>query len=392
MIPVSQHGSEVLRPGVHQPKPARWRWGFILGALLILPNGAHAGPASPVLLAGYFHLTLGPYLVAYLETLILKSIYRINFKQALGTMVTANYTSTWIGFFIIITGIMPAFGRPILGQFFVILGTVTSVSVLLALLVELPFLRYVFRREGFSWRQTVSGLLTIHFVSFSLVTSLYFYISDTSFFTITTPVEMDELALPYDVLLVYENREEKQVIFKDFNSRESWVFPVESGVSMSYVRKEAGSDRDSDSYFLVISHPRLDAIEIPIDHKRIRFGRPHGYVSTFGYSSGEVAIATGVDSDFKASGFYPLRVQSQIDSELQYSLFGDSLITPGMLMFNPIIVAPDIVLFHVSYDGIVALNMRSRKIAHVKEAFSFAVIPREDFVIWFAERDKEKAL
>lgn len=368
----------------------RYRLILTVTFLLFLAGGAQANAGTPLMWLTMGHLLIGNWFIGCLEAMILKRVYHVNYARTASVMVMANYTSAFVGYFILAFGVVPSFNRPMIEQFFLVLWTTLGLFLVLTLLIELPFVRYIFKSEQLGWKQTLVGLLIIHVVSYSFMTSLYFYVSDFSLYLRTKAVPIERLDLPNDVLFVYEDRDANQLIIENFRRDERWALHADRGASMSYVREEVETGSDVDIYYFEIRRLNRPHIKIPIDEQRIRFGYGGRFISTHGYTSGNLAVGRGTDSDFTARGFMPLQVRNKVDRDLSYGLAGESVITPWGVIFNPIIISPDIVLFFCSRNGILALDMRTREIAKLRDGVTFAVIPREDFDAWLASREEEE--
>lgn len=365
---------------------------FILTVALVIgvTAGARANSGTPLLWLGMLHLLIGNFVIGYLEALILHRLYRIDLMRAVTVMVIANYTSAFTGFYLINTGTIPVLVRPLIDQFFLTLGTVFGLAFLITLIIEMPFVRFIFKRDGLGWRPTFAGLIIIHMVTYAMMTSLYFYVSDISLYSKTKTVPLEKLFLPDDIVIIYVEANGGSLVVLNHDGSEIKRLTHFEWEPRGVIYKRETGTADSSVHVLLIRGAQNHETRIVVQEGRMRIQDGGSAATPVGLMGRAVFLEQGLESSFRASGLMGLRVSHESDERLQYGLFGHTILSPYSFIGAPIIVAPDIVLFHESFNGVLALNMRTREIAHVVKAANFAVLPRDDFEAWLETKDQSE--
>lgn len=356
---------------------------------IFLANGASANTGTPLMWAGIFHLFIGNLLIGNLEGMILNRIVAVNLLGAIRTMVIANYISAIAGLIILQGGIRPQFAGPLIEQFFLLLASMIGCAFALTLIIELPFVRYLFRREHLGWKQTLSGLLIIHLVSYAVVTSFYFYMTDMTLYTHTKTVTLAELDSPDDMIFIFRDIDHETWFYGDL-IHQYWKVLLHSGEErLAYERMERNNEEDVFDFFATDSSAR-DDFQVPIAHERIRFLGSGDRVWMSGWLSALAYVGTGTESLYRAGRGFGIRIWHTSDDKISYTLSSETVLTMDSMSSHTVIIAPELLLFSTTHDGALALNMRTREIALIVDTNSFIVIPREDFEAWLASRDGQE--
>lgn len=133
---------------------------------------AWANAGTPLLIAVGFHLVVGNFITAIVESAILALFFRRDLLQAFVLMVPANFISTFVGFFF-----SPVIPTPhiTLENYYTKMGQLILVYYVLTILVEYPLVLALFSRTNRRWLKALLACAVIQTVSY---TGLFYWYSN----------------------------------------------------------------------------------------------------------------------------------------------------------------------------------------------------------------------
>lgn len=361
------------------------RVGLTVALLLCFGSVANANVGTPVIWLGMAHLTIGNLLIGSAEGLLLSWLYRVRKARAVGVMIVGNYVSAAIGFGLVnryAVGGLPGFRGPMIETFVPMIATALIIAFLLTLVLELPFVRFTLHGEAGTWRKAIIGSIIIQTVTYTLMLGVYASVSSISLFTNTKTVSFESLFPPEDLVLVFKDIGSHDWFYGDLHLRNWQPLGIEGQFS-ALIQTSPVDDNTSPSTSWRIFNFEGDEILIPIQSESVT-----GTLSSV--SRGEQQSVTNrVAIGVHAPGGVQTNRQRRefvVETPRQsYTLRADSPLSPWGLFSRPIMIAPDLVLFGFSFDGVLALNPETRQIAFVVPASDFFVLPRADFEAWLAD-------
>jgi len=174
----------------------------LLLGLLAVPHQASANAGTPLLWAGMIHLTVGNAVIGVVEGLLLGWWFGLPRARAIAVMIVANYASAWLGGVLIggaIAGSLPTD----LNSGWRWLWGMVGITYCLTLLLELPFVAWLFRATHGGLNRILRASLAIQSVSYLLLFGCYWMASDTSLYTQVKVVRASDLSLPQSVQIYY---------------------------------------------------------------------------------------------------------------------------------------------------------------------------------------------
>jgi len=172
---------------------------LVMLAALALPTAAQANAGTPLMWAGFAHLTFGNLLIGLLEAALLIRLFRMDpARRPAVLLVLGNYVSAWVGGLFLRGAIVRSLPMDLSNawswQWFMV-----AVTYLLTLVLEYPFVVMALPRLPGRLRAAAWGSLVIQTASYALLFGWYWMASGKSLYTAMDIVEPTAIALPEGV-------------------------------------------------------------------------------------------------------------------------------------------------------------------------------------------------
>ena len=344
--------------------------------LLMLPMMAHANAGTPLMWASMLHLVVGNMFIGFLEGAILMYAFKIPREKALSVMVLANYISAWLGG-LFITGKLVGMIEITIDNLHFWFWTFMVIAFVVTLLLELPFVFLLLRKQENRVKKTIKATLIIHLVSYSILVSWYWMSSGTSILTQLEAVETIQIESLDEFTLYYISEDGKNLIKSDIsgNDFESVVdfkdshnncgmFVTSESEGQFEIRTLDYSNHDKKKPAPVILRGKGS---IAIKEDRITSSFPDDVVSPYSSEYSQVYFdeVPSFDKDSPLScnlGFWPGGgIYGHVGSKDKFRF---SLETPYVTwsIRNATQINDELVLFQLGVNQICLLNISSKKI------------------------------
>ncbi len=163
--------------------------GLVAAALLFCPNLAQANMGTPLMWAGFLHLTVGNAIIGLGEGALVAWIFRTGVQRTAVVMIAANYFSAIVGMFAIewnrkhlnpvLLGDTPLYEAPKL------IWEMGIASYLTTIVLEWPFCLFAVGRKENRWKRSVLATLLAQTASYALLVPFYLSASGLTLYTKT---------------------------------------------------------------------------------------------------------------------------------------------------------------------------------------------------------------
>ncbi|RBP42639.1 hypothetical protein DES53_106348 [Roseimicrobium gellanilyticum] len=189
-----------LSPSVTESR-RRWKAALLATPVVLYPATASANMGTPLMWAGSLHMLIGNLFIGIFEGLLLSWIFKTHRGASIGVMILANYLSAWLGI-----GILGNFhpSEPLsLSNAMSWLGLMVGLTYVMTLLLEWPFVVWMFRGTPHQLGRSIRASLLVQTVSYALLCAYYGSAGHMSLYTRTELVNASALSLPEHVMVYY---------------------------------------------------------------------------------------------------------------------------------------------------------------------------------------------
>lgn len=174
--------------------------GFAI-ALGLLPVTAYANAGTPLMWAGMIHLFIGNAIIGIAEGLLLGYFFKTKKGLSIAVMILANYVSAWLG----ILALMHLDGTAdiTLENVFTWHLVLVGAAYLFTVIIELPFIRVLFRKQATAWRKAIIASFVINTISYLALFGWYAAASPTTAMTDFEVVPAEAVTVRADLALYY---------------------------------------------------------------------------------------------------------------------------------------------------------------------------------------------
>ena len=184
--------------------------GRLLGALALtvlcscIPSVATADAGTPLMWAGFYHLTLGNLVIGLVEGGILAAVFQTPPKKTLLLMVGANYFSMLVGIPIalFVTHLMSGPDLTVEGAWRIVKWGF-AISYMATLVLEWPFIAGALRGRKHWLRSSIAGSFLVQTLSYAALLGIYLNVSSYSLYTGLKTVDLSEIKWPQNVSFYY---------------------------------------------------------------------------------------------------------------------------------------------------------------------------------------------
>ncbi len=172
---------------------ASWKLGTLLVfAIALSPSPVVANAGTPLMWTGFGHLFIGNAVIGIVEGLLLSKFFHTPRSKSVNLLVVANYTSAWVGMFLILNRLshIPSIT---IENVRVWLWIFVAVAFVLTLFIEYPFFLFLLREQRKAVQKALKATLIIHGISYLLLFGWYGLNSQTTMLTQLDVVSAEQL-------------------------------------------------------------------------------------------------------------------------------------------------------------------------------------------------------
>lgn len=156
------------------------RLSFAAFLVLLLAPAARADMGTPIMWAGFLHLTIGNLLIGIGEAALILFVLHPRTRWIFPKMILANYVSMIVGMLLLqmmFDNLVYARYEFPFAHIARIMAMMTALTFLLTLIIEWPFCFWVFRKDQKRFAKSLKANLIAQCASYALLVPLYFYAS-----------------------------------------------------------------------------------------------------------------------------------------------------------------------------------------------------------------------
>ncbi len=185
---------------------------FALSAVsfLAVSSLAYANAGTPLTLEGMFHLVVGSAVIGLLEGLAIALVFNRPKLKAIALLVFANHVSAWVGGMFLREALVSAVPMD-LNDLRPTFWTMVSMTYIITLVLEFPFVVLVFRHDTRWLRNSMLGTLAVQTASYVFLFWCYWQASGVSLLTETAAVEPEAISLRENVVVYFTSTEDGDV-------------------------------------------------------------------------------------------------------------------------------------------------------------------------------------
>jgi hypothetical protein len=350
-------------------RPRHFAAVFAFIALVAFPATASANAGTPLMWAGFLHLTIGNAVIGIFEGFLIARFWKLPMRSSSFVMIGANYISAWVGG-VLIDQLMVEHLDLYLNNAWRAFWLLAGVTYIVTLLLEWPFVAFCFRRNGVSWaKRSLCANLAVQTVSYLILFGWYWAPSGTSLYTEFKVVPVAELGLSQDLTVyylshkdghVYRRKTNKSIAprvaeLRFTNSNDRLFVQLNTGTPTTWNLMALGS---SDSSSGGVPIPVLTNLtgSVVADSRNTPEGTPFNF--------GDVPrLAGATNSSWKFfTGFWP---KEGLRGESDGKRMGLSFETPFIrwAVRNAVHLPSDKVLFQLGDSQICIVDPESRRVA-----------------------------
>ncbi len=188
--------------------------------LTAFPSTVFANAATPLMLVSFFHLFIGNAIIGIIEGLILSKIFKLKKVKSILLLISANYFSAWIGYFLLDGFYHNIFFLNLYNAYFYYWKMV-FIAYIATLIFEWPFIFLCFSKFKSNFKKSIYGTLLIQTISYFLLFGGYWIICPPTLYSEMNIVPASEISLPKNVTLYFINNEDGDIYSMNFSTNKT---------------------------------------------------------------------------------------------------------------------------------------------------------------------------
>ncbi len=348
---------------------------YFLPILLIAftPLTASANAGTPLMWASGLHMVFGNLFIGIFEGLLLSWFFKISKWKSILILIGANYTSAWVGSFLL-SGSFASLPDITIQNIQAWLLFFVVVAFAVTLLVEFPFFWFALRSRERAFGKALKATPVIHGISYALLFGWYWMASGTSMVTQLEVVPPSALQPEGNYVIYYLSPEGDQVLKLGLNDeskpvaiskvpasrRSDRLLVCHNGDSGYELFIFVGSDRENGKIKLLARESLAEQDQVD---RQSSEGSSEKTQDEWFYNESVTSLADNSDWKFStghwaADGIYGKNVKT--NRTVQFALE-----TPfaAWLAYNATHLQGDFVIFQLGDDQICILHPESKRIA-----------------------------
>ena len=211
-----------------------WKHSAIVAfAIALSPAPVLANAGTPLMWTGLGHLFVGNAVIGIVEGILLSKLFHTPRVKSVNLLVVANYTSAWVGMFLILDRLSHI---PIITieNVHIWLWLLVAFAFILTLLIEYPFFWFLLRKQQKAVQKAFKATIIIYGISYLLLFGWYGLNSQTTMLTQLDVVSAEQLQLSEKYILYFMTSDGKQVVRSNLD-----------GKSQESIKDVVATDRNS---------------------------------------------------------------------------------------------------------------------------------------------------
>jgi hypothetical protein len=222
------------------------RSALLILVIALLPSTAFADAGTPLIWASMFHLVFGNAIIGLIEGVLLSRIFKCPAWRSILILIAANYTSAWVGGFLV-SGVLVSLPDITIENIRFWFCSFVLVSFLVTLLIEFPFFWFVMRPQGRSLARAAKATALVNGISYGLLFGWYWMASGTSMMTQLQVVSPSDLIQGDEYALFFISTDGSKILQSALNGRHTSVLSEVTAHSRNdrlFARRNASTGYD----------------------------------------------------------------------------------------------------------------------------------------------------
>lgn len=189
--------------------------------------GAWANAGTALIWAKMYHLIFANFVLGVAEGLLLAAVFHLKPLPSVGALIAANYASYFAGAGLL-SGSLAEHLPITLDNASAVLGGLFAAFYVLTLVVEFPFIAFVFARARRGWGKAVLGTLLVQTLSYAILAALYEGAVRDELIARGAVVGLEHMPIANDVVLYYLDENSDQIYRQRLGGAREAVAEVEA--------------------------------------------------------------------------------------------------------------------------------------------------------------------